>query len=580
MGTETYKINQPKQLREIERAKLPDLARDMRDLILDTLSTKPGHLGASLGVTELTIALHYYYDTPKDLLIWDVGHQCYPHKLITGRKDKFDTLRQLNGISGFPSRDESEFDTFGTGHSSTSISAITGMAMADKINGINRKHIAIIGDASITSGMSFEALNHLGATDLDVLVILNNNSIGIDESIGGLKQHFNALENDSHSIFEDFGLTYIKTVDGHDFEELFSAFDLANQIKGPKILHVKTTKGKGYPYAEIDQVKWHAPGLFNKETGLINSTPKKKSYQDVFGETMSDLLKNNSQIVAITPAMLTGSNLIKCKEKFPERVLDVGIAEQHAVTFAAGLATQGITPYCTIYSTFLQRAYDQVIHDVALQNLPVVFCIDRAGIVGSDGATHHGYFDLSILNTIPNMIISAPSNEADFKNCLYTAQFTEKPFVIRFPKEEITANDGNFEYQLLPIGKTNRITEGNKIAILSTGSFTEKIKHIIREYHLQEDVCLINFPFIKPLDEKTIKILALKFNIITTFEDGILTGGFGASVLNILNKNSYKGSFKANGYPDSFIEHGTTEQLYQQLELDNQSILKFIQSYL
>lgn len=576
-----HKINHPKQLRKLNRALLPNIAEDIRDLILDTLSTKPGHLGASLGVIELTIALHYHYNTPKDLLIWDVGHQCYPHKILTGRKDFFNTLRQLDGISGFPTRSESEFDTFGTGHSSTSISAITGMAMADKINGIKRKHIAVIGDASITSGMSFEALNHLGETDLDVLIILNNNSIGIDQSIGGLKHHFNQLNNESHNVFEDFGINYIGSVDGHNLDELLNAFEKADLVKGPKILHVKTTKGKGYKQAEIDQVKWHAPGLFNRNTGQITSQAKPKTYQDVFGETMKDLLSINPKIVAITPAMLTGSNLFDCKKQFPKRVIDVGIAEQHAVTFAAGLATQNTIPYCTIYSTFLQRAYDQIIHDVALQNLPVVFCIDRAGLVGADGATHHGYFDISFLNSIPNIIIASPSNEEDFKNCLYTAQFTKQPFAIRFPKKTITPlNEDNFNYQTLTIGKANRLSEGNKIAILSTGILTQKIKSIIEKHQLSKDVCLIDFPFIKPIDEKLIKILALKFNVITTFEDGILNGGFGQSILSILNKTLYKGSFKMNGYPDRFIEHGSLEELNKQIGLDKDSILKFIQSYL
>lgn len=580
MNKAIHKINHPKQLRELNQADLPDLAKDLREYILDTLSVKPGHLGASLGVIELTIALHYHFDTPTDLLIWDVGHQCYPHKLLTGRRDNFDTLRQENGISGFPSREESEFDVFGTGHSSTSISAIVGMATADEINGIKRKHIAVIGDASITSGMSLEALNHLGSTDLDVLVILNNNSIGIDPSVGGLKQHFNQLTNNQHSIFEDFGLNFLGTVDGHNFDSLLNAFQQANETKGPKVLHVKTVKGKGYEKAELDQVKWHAPGLFDKETGEITSVKKSKSYQDVFGETMLDLLNQNEKIIAITPAMITGSNLVKCHENFPKRVIDVGIAEQHAVTFAAGLAAQNTIPYCTIYSTFLQRAYDQVIHDVALQNLPVVFCIDRAGIVGSDGATHHGYFDISYLNTIPNVIIASPSNEKDFKNILYTAQFTEQPFAVRFPKESIETNENTFEYQKITIGKANKITEGNKIALLATGHLSYTIKEIITENKLENEVCLIDFPFIKPLDEQFIKILALKYNVIATFEDGILNGGFGDSVLKILNQSNYKGSFKMNGYPDEFITHGTINQLNQQLGLDKESILKFIQSYL
>lgn len=579
MNKAIYKINQPKELRKLDQAELPDLANELREFILDTLSVKPGHLGASLGVIELTIALHYYYDTPHDLLIWDVGHQCYPHKILTGRRDNFDTLRQANGLSGFPTREESEYDTFGTGHSSTSISAMVGMAMADQINGIEREHIAVIGDASITSGMSLEALNHLGSTDLNVLVILNDNSIGIDPSVGGLKNHFNQLEND-HSIFNDFGINFLGTIDGHDFDALAQAFKKAQATKGPKLLHVKTTKGKGYMQAELDQVKWHAPGLFDKSTGSITKIEKLKSFQDVFGETMFELLQNNPQLIAITPAMLTGSNLLKCQQHFPQRVIDVGIAEQHAVTFAAGLATQHTVPYCTIYSTFLQRAYDQVIHDVALQKLPVVFCIDRSGIVGSDGATHHGYYDISYLNAIPNMIIASPSNERDFKNMLYTAQYTTQPFAIRFPKESIEVCEEDFHYQRIEIGKSHRLTDGHQIAILSTGNFTARLKNILHTHDLADQICLIDFPFIKPLDEQMIKILALKFSTILTYEDGILNGGFGASVLQVLTKNHFRGNFKMNGYPDDFIAHASIPELYQHLKLDNDSILKFIQSYL
>src|SRR5690606_32018604 len=410
-------------------------------------------------VVELSIALHYYYNTPEDLLIWDVGHQSYPHKILTGRKNKFDTLRQFNGISGFPSIDESKFDAFGTGHSSTSISAITGMAIANELMGKSNKHIAIIGDASIVSGMALEGLNHLGSTDLDVLVILNDNSIGIDPSVGALKEHFFHLENGGqHSVFEDFGFHYKGVIDGHNFEELFSAFEELEAIKKPKILHIKTVKGKGYANAEADQVKWHSPGLFNKETGEISKTSQNKiSYQQVFGETISELMRQNEKITAITPAMLTGSNLVKSKLEFPNRVLDVGIAEQHSVTLAAGMATQGIIPYLTIYSTFLQRAYDQAIHDVALQNLPVVFCIDRSGIVGTDGATHHGYFDISFLRIIPNMIVSAPMDETDFQNLLYTAQFSESPFAIRFPKGNSEAEVLELDFNPIEIGKALRL---------------------------------------------------------------------------------------------------------------------------
>jgi 1-deoxy-D-xylulose-5-phosphate synthase len=572
------KINHPKQLRAFETSQLDALAHEMREFILETLSVKPGHLGASLGVIELTIALHYHYNTPKDLLIWDVGHQCYPHKILTGRKEIFDSLRQKNGISGFPTRIESEFDTFGTGHSSTSISAIVGMATADKINNIHRKHIAIIGDASITSGMSLEALNHLGSTDLDVLVILNDNDIGIDPSVGGLKKHFKSLDNQSENIFTNFGLNFIGTIDGHNFEELFNAFDKADAIKGPKVLHIKTTKGKGYEKAEIDQVKWHAPGLFDKDTGELKSSKKEKSYQDVFGETMHQLLENNPKIVAITPAMLTGSNLVKCYHDFPNRVVDVGIAEQHAVTFAAGLATQDTLPYCVIYSTFLQRAYDQVIHDVALQNLPVVFCIDRAGFVGTDGATHHGYFDIAYLRKIPNMIVSSPRNEKDFKNLLYTAQFTEQPFAIRYPKNSIKTNDS--EPEKITIGQSEIIFEGNKLAILSTGLISSRIEDIILQNNIEDKIALIDFPFIKPLDESRLKAISLKYTTILTFEDGIKKGGFGSGVLEFLNSIHYKGNITINGYPDEFIEHASISELNKMVGLDDFSILDMISSYL
>ena len=572
------KINHPKELRTFEASQLTALAHEMREFILDTLSVKPGHLGASLGVIELTIALHYHYNTPKDLLIWDVGHQCYPHKILTGRQQIFDSLRQKDGISGFPTRTESEFDTFGTGHSSTSISAIVGMATADKINQINRKHIAIIGDASITSGMSLEALNHLGSTDLDVLVILNDNDIGIDPSVGGLKKHFKSLENQSENIFSNFGLNFIGTIDGHNFDDLLNAFNKADYIKGPKVLHIKTIKGKGYEQAEIDQVKWHAPGLFDKETGEIKSKKKEKSYQDVFGKTMHQLLKNNSQIVAITPAMLTGSNLVKCHQDFPERVFDVGIAEQHAVTFAAGLATQNTIPYCVIYSTFLQRAYDQVIHDVALQNLPVVFCIDRAGFVGTDGATHHGYFDIAYLREIPNMIVSSPRNEKDFKNLLYTAQFTTQPFAIRYPKNNIQTS--NSKVKKIEIGQSEIIFEGNQLAIISTGLISSRIEEIIIQNHLQDKVALIDFPFIKPLDESRLKAISLKYSTILTFEDGIKKGGFGSGILEFLNSIHYKGNITINGYPDEFIEHASISELEKMIGLDDSSILEMIFSYL
>lgn len=567
-------IQNPKDLRSLDQTNLTELAHDMREFILDTLSTKPGHLGANLGVIELSIALHYHYQTPHDLLVWDVGHQAYPHKILTERKEIFDTLRQKNGIAGFPVRSESEYDAFGVGHSSTSISAITGMAFADKIHHIKRKHIAIIGDASITSGMALEAMNHLGETNLDVLIILNDNSIGIDPSSGYLKHHFKKINEQRPNIFEDFGLTYLGSFDGHSFDELFKAFNLADQTIGPKIIHIKTTKGKGYENAEKDQVKWHAPGKFDKNSGEILVAPKSKTYQDVFGETLSKLMTKNPNIVAITPAMLTGSQLINTKNQFPNRVFDVGIAEQHSVTFAAGLATQNIVPFTVIYSTFLQRAYDQVIHDVALQNLPVVFCIDRAGIVGSDGATHHGYFDISFLNSIPNVILSTARNEQTFRNLLYTAQFTQQPFAIRYPKDKIEESLGS-EFELLEIGSSETLTSGSEIAICSTGKLSARILKIIQKNQLNHQIKLIDFPFIKPIDIKTITEIK-NYKTIISFEEGIANGGFGENVLCHLQQHNFRGNFILKAYPDEFISHATIDELEQEIGIDEESITQLL----
>lgn len=584
-------INSPEDLKKLNPNQLPQLAHELREFILDTLSVKAGHLGASLGVVELTIALHHFYNTPEDLLIWDVGHQCYPHKILTGRKNNFDSLRQLNGISGFPAREESEFDTFGTGHSSTSISAITGMAFANQFQNKSNKHIAVIGDASIVSGMALEGLNHLGSTDLDVLIILNDNSIGIDQSIGALKQHFFELENGlNHSVFQDFGLYYKGVIDGHNFDELFKAFQELNEIKGPKLLHLKTTKGKGYAQAEADQVKWHAPGKFNKETGEISSIINSKiSYQHIFGETISELMRQNENIVAITPAMLSGSNLIKSKIEFPNRVIDVGIAEQHAVTFATGLATQGIVPYLAIYSTFLQRAYDQVIHDVALQNLPVVFCIDRAGFVGTDGATHHGFFDISFLRSIPNMIVSAPMDEKDFQNLLYTAQFTEKPFAIRFPKGNSEAEELNSEYEKIEIGKAVELQKGTALressatAILTFGTIGQKIQNVLNKINSKDTIAEVTrsighykFIFCKPLDLNLLDEIFTEYKTIITFEDGILNGGFGDAILEYAQEKDFKGKIIRKGYPDEFIGHASIEELEKEIGLDEESILELL----
>lgn len=572
-------INSPQDLKKIPAGQLPQLSREIREFILDTLSVKPGHLGAGLGVVELTVALHYFYDTPEDLLIWDVGHQCYPHKILTGRKKQFDTLRQSGGIAGFPAREESEFDVFGTGHSSTSVSAITGMAIADQMLGKSNKHIAVIGDASIVSGMALEGLNHLGSTDLDVLIILNDNSIGIDPSVGALKEHFFHLENGGqHSVFEDFGFHYKGVIDGHNFEELFSVFEELEAIKKPKILHIKTVKGKGYANAEADQVKWHSPGLFNKETGEISQTLQSKiSFQEIFGETIGELMRQNEKITAITPAMLTGSNLVKARLEFPNRVLDVGIAEQHSVTLAAGMATQGIIPYLAIYSTFLQRAYDQVIHDVALQNLPVVFCIDRAGIVGTDGATHHGYFDISFLRSIPNMIVSAPMDERDFRNLLYTAQFAESPMSIRFPKGNTETEVLEADFNQIEMGKAEELKSGKEVAILTFGTIGSRIQKILNEMN-SDKFGHYKFLFVKPLDEDLLDEIFEKYQTIVSFEDGTLNGGYGDAVLEYASEKGFKGKIIRKGYPDEFIGHGSIPELEKQTGLDEDSVLKLLLS--
>lgn len=578
-------INFPSDLRKLEKSELPVLAHEIREFILDTLSVKPGHLGAGLGVVELTIALHYYFKTPEDVLIWDVGHQSYPHKILTGRKDRFNTLRQLNGISGFPSRAESEYDVFGVGHSSTSVSAITGMAFADRLNSVNKKHIAVIGDASVASGMAMEALNHLGTTKLDVLLILNDNSIGIDPSVGAMKEHFFKLTNgQEHSVFEDFGFHYKGVVNGHDFSELFAAFDELNNVAGPKLLHIKTVKGKGYPTAEANQVKWHAPGIFNKETGEISAKPDSKiSFQQIFGATMNELLTQNQKLAVITPAMLTGSHLIEVHKSFPDRVFDVGIAEQHAVTFSAGLAAEGIKPYCTIYSTFLQRAYDQLIHDVALQGLPVVFCIDRAGIVGTDGATHHGYFDISFLRSIPNMIVSAPMDEIDFMNLLYTAQFAVHPFSIRFPRGNTALKKlPEIEFKKLETGRAEELKKGSRIALLTFGNIGNKIKNILAGENLSAETKAecghYKFLFCKPLDVEMLDLIFNDYQTVITFEDGILNGGFGDAVLACANDKNYKGKIIRKAYPDEFIHHASVAELEELIGFDENSIVDLLNS--
>lgn len=568
-------IEDPSELRKLRLEDLPTLAEETRDFILDIVSTKSGHLGASLGVIELTIALHYFYNTPEDLLIWDVGHQSYAHKLLTGRKLNFDHLRQWKGMSGFPDRNESSFDTFGVGHSSTSISAITGMALANRLNSIHKNHLAVIGDASIVSGMALEGLNHLGDTDLDVTIILNDNNIGIDPAVGALQHHFNQIDTSQKSIFfEALGFHYFGPVDGHDFNALFEAFDTLLNIKKPKLLHIKTIKGKGYANAEKDQVLWHSPGKFNKQTGILAPKINQLTFQDVVGKSLINLFDKNENLAAITPAMPTGSGLISLMNKYPERVWDVGIAEQHAVTLSAGLATQKIIPYCVIYSTFLQRAYDQVIHDVALQNLPVVFLIDRAGFVGSDGATHHGNFDISFLNSIPNMTVACPGDAQELEELLILSSKTQTPFSIRYPKAEVARN--NFLIGKTEIGKAKHIKKGKNLAVLSTGNIAKNIQEALEN----TDVAWFHFPFVKPLDFEGLKEIFSQYSHILTYENGIKNGGFGSSVSDFSRKMNFKGSLEINAYPDEFIAHGSIEELEKHIGFDANSIRKKILDFI
>ncbi|MDU8886712.1 1-deoxy-D-xylulose-5-phosphate synthase [Yeosuana sp. MJ-SS3] len=577
-------INSPKDLRLLNPKELPQFARELRNFIINIVATKEGHLGASLGVIELTIALHYVFNTPEDLLIWDVGHQAYGHKILTGRKEIFHTNRQLGGISGFPKRDESEYDTFGVGHASTSISAALGMAIASQLKGdFSKNHIAVIGDASIASGMAFEGLNHAGVTNVNLLVILNDNAIGIDPSVGALKQYLTNVKKGTQkqdNIFEALNFDYSGPINGHDIEAIISELKRLKKVKGPKFLHVITTKGKGLKQAEENQVKYHAPGKFDSKTGEIfvkSETVEPPKYQDVFGYTIVELARENKNIVGITPAMPTGSSLKYMMEEIPERAFDVGIAEQHAVTLAAGMASQGLIPYCNIYSTFLQRAYDQVIHDVALQNLPVIFCLDRAGLVGEDGATHHGVFDLAYLRCIPNLIIFAPRNEIELRNILYTVQLgLTNPIAIRYPRGRGVTIDWKQHFSKIEIGKGVQIKKGNILAVLSIGSIAKNVSEAIEELNVSH----YDMRFLKPLDEFLLHEIFQKYQHIVTIEDGVIKGGFGSAILEFASENGYTNPIKVLGIPDNFIQHGSVDQLQKSIQLNSESIKKQIISLL
>ena len=577
-------IKFPSDLRKLTKDQLPKLAEELRAFIIDIVATKQGHLGASLGVVELTIALHYLFDTPKDLLVWDVGHQAYGHKILTGRKDIFHTNRQLDGISGFPKRDESEYDTFGVGHSSTSISAALGMAIASSLKGETEKqHIAVIGDASIASGMAFEALNHAGVSAANILIILNDNAIGIDPSVGALKEYLTKVKTDrslaQNNIIKALSFDYSGPIDGHNFKSLLRELKRLKNKKGPKFLHVITTKGKGLSQAEKDQVTYHSPGQFDAKTGEIilkNSKGLSPKYQDVFGETIVELARGNTKIIGITPAMLSGSSLKMMLKEFPKRTFDVGIAEQHAVTLAAGMATQGMIPFCNIYSTFIQRAYDQIIHDVALQNLPVIFCIDRAGLVGEDGATHHGVFDLAYMRAIPNMIVFAPRNEVELRNILYTSQLgLNQPIAIRYPRGRGVLFDWKKPFEIIEIGAGVCLRDGKDIAILSIGTIGNNVTKALEEF---PSVAHYDMRFSKPLDENLLHSICADFKHIITLEDGVEKGGFGSAILEFMGKHNYKNKVKVLGIQDHFVEHGTIEELQKKNGIDVSSIKNLIGS--
>lgn len=616
-------INYPSDLRKLGEKQLEEVCKELRQYIIDVVSVNGGHFGASLGVVELTVALHYVLNTPYDQLVWDVGHQAYGHKILTGRRGVFHTNRLHGGISGFPKRAESEYDTFGVGHSSTSISAALGMAVASQYKGeTNRQHVAVIGDGSMTGGMAFEALNHAGIENSNLLVILNDNCMSIDPNVGALKEYltgistsksYNRFRDDVSSVlmkiselgpnaheivkkieksikgtilkksnlFESLKFRYFGPVDGHDVQQLVKVLEDLKHIPGPKLLHCVTVKGKGYPLAEKDQTTWHAPGLFDKITGEIKKVvvdkPQPPKYQDVFGHTIVELAEKNDKIMGITPAMPSGCSLNIMMKAMPNRAFDVGIAEQHAVTFSAGLATQGLIPFCNIYSSFMQRGFDQVVHDVAIQKLPVVFCLDRAGIAGADGATHHGAYDIAFLRCIPNMIVSAPMNEEELRNLMYTAQLKNHgaSFSIRYPRGKGVMVDWQRPFKEIEIGKGRKISDGEDIAILTIGHIgNEAVKACLELNAEGYHPAHYDLRFAKPLDQKLLKEVFSKFDKIITVEDGCIQGGFGSAVVEFAADSLYKGEIKRLGIPDAFIEHGEQQELWAECGYDSKAIIQ------
>jgi 1-deoxy-D-xylulose-5-phosphate synthase len=623
-------INSPDDLKKLDQAQLVQLCDELRHFIIDNVSVYGGHFGASLGVVELTVALHYVFNTPYDQLVWDVGHQAYGHKILTGRRDVFHTNRFYKGISGFPKRKESEYDAFGVGHSSTSVSAALGMAIASKYQGNEeRQHIAVIGDGALTAGMAFEALNHAGVSDTNLLIILNDNCMSIDPNVGALKDYltdittsktYNRLKDDvwnllgklsmfgrsaqeivskvetgiksalfsQSNLFESLHLRYFGPVDGHDVDHLVAVLKDLKEIKGPKILHCITVKGKGYGPAENgNATMWHAPGTFDKITGEIHKkmhdTPQPPKYQDVFGHTLVELAKQNDKIIGITPAMPSGSSMNIMMKEMPHRAFDVGIAEQHAVTFSAGLATQGLVPFCNIYSSFMQRAYDQVIHDVCIQNLPVNFCLDRAGFAGADGPTHHGAYDIAYFRCIPNMIVSAPMNEAELRNLMYTAQLPrkEKAFSIRYPRGQGVMPQWKTPFEEITIGKGRKIKDGIDLAILSFGHVGNYVVQA-QEALAKEGVHAAHYDlrFAKPLDEELLHEVFSKYKKIITVEDGCIQGGIGSAVLEFMADHQYTAEVKRLGIPDEIIEHGEQIDLHRECGFDPDGIVRAVKRIL
>ncbi len=616
-------IDSPDDLKKLDKSQLQQACNELRQYIIDCVSVHGGHFGASLGVVELSVALHYIYNTPDDKLVWDVGHQAYGHKILTGRRDNFHTNRKYGGLSGFPKISESVYDAFGVGHSSTSISAALGMALASQHKGEHhRKHIAVIGDGAMTAGLPFEALNHAGVSRANLLIVLNDNNMSIDPNVGALKEYltdittsqtYNRVRDEvwnvlgmlptkdfqrlaskieaglkgvvskSSNLFEALGLRYFGPIDGHNVLKLVETFKSLQAIPGPKLLHIKTVKGKGYDLAEKDQTLWHAPGTFDKITGKINKktspVPEPPKYQDVFGHTLLELAEANTAIMGLTPAMPSGCSMKIMMDKMPDRALDVGIAEQHAVTLAAGLATQGIKVFCNIYSSFMQRAYDMVIHDVAIQKLPVIFCLDRAGLVGDDGPTHHGAYDIAFMRCIPNLVVSAPMNESELRNLMYSAQLPENhvPYVIRYPRGQGVMPEWRTPFKKLEIGKGRKICDGEGVAILTIGhpgNFAVSACKMLATNDIYP--AHYDMRFVKPLDAEILHEVARKFTKIVTVEDGTVVGGFGSAVLEFMAEHGYHPEVRILGIPDRIVEHGKPEELHRECGYDAAAIARAV----